>query len=87
MAAHRCHTCTAADEYQLLRRGQVVRQEELAVRTRNRHLVARLAGEDVRRADTGIHLGEGTRSPVERRRGDTDVEHDDIASAGWLAIE
>ena len=79
VAAHRGHAGAAADEDQLLRVGQVVRQEELAVGTRDGHLVARLAREDVRRADTRVHLHERARGPVERRRGDTDVEHDDVA--------
>ena len=79
VAAHRSHARTAADEDQLLRVGQVVGQEELAVRTRDRDLVTRLARENIRRADTRIDLHEAARSLVERRRGDTDVEHDDIA--------
>ncbi len=79
MAAHGRHARTAADENQLLRVGQVVRQEEFAVGARNRHLVARFAREDVRRADTRVHLHERARGPVERRRGDTDVQHDDVA--------
>ena len=40
VAAHRGHTGTAADEDQLLRVGQVVRQEELAVGARDRHPVS-----------------------------------------------
>ncbi len=79
MTAHRRHTCTAADENQLLRIGQIVGQEELAVRTRNRHLVAGLAREDVRRTNAGIHLHERTGSTVERRRSNADVQHDDVA--------
>ena len=47
-------------------------------RLSGRHLVARLAREDVRRADARVHLHERTRGAVERRRGDTDVQHDDV---------
>ena len=78
MATHRSHTGTTADEDQLLRIGQVVRQEELAVRTRNGHLVARFAREDIRGADTRVHLHERAGRTIERRRGDTDVQHDDV---------
>ena len=79
VAAHRSHPSAPADEDQLLRIGQVVRQEEFAVRTRDGHLVARLAAENVGRADTRIHFHEAAGRLVERRSGDTDVEHDDVA--------
>ena len=78
MATHRSHTCTTTDEDQLLRVGQVLIEEELTVRTRNGHLVTRLAREDVRRADTRVHLHKATIDTVERRRGNTDVKHNDV---------
>ena len=46
---------------------------------RDDHLVTRLAGEDVGRADSGRHVHEAALGLVERRGGDADVEHDDVA--------
>ena len=66
----------AADKHFFVRS---ILHEEFAVGSRNRHFVARLAREDIRRADTRIDLHEAARRLVERRSGDTDVEHDDIA--------
>ena len=84
VAAHRRHTCTTTDEDQLLRVGQVLIEEELAVGARDRHLVTRLAREDVRRADTRVHLHKAAIHAIKRRRCDTDVEHDDIALCGVI---
>lgn len=79
VASHGSHSGTAADEDELLVGRSVVRDEELSVRARDDHLVTRLAGEDVGRADSGRHVHEAVLSPVEGRGGDTDVEHDDVA--------
>ena len=56
---------------------------EVAVGTRHHHLVARLQGEDVAGTDTGRHILEsylGTR--LERRRGNTHRQGDDVALGG-----
>ena len=48
VAAERCHTGAAADEYVLDVVRVVLREEELSVRAADHHLVARLAREDIR---------------------------------------
>lgn len=76
MRAHRSHAGTAADEHLLVRS---ILNEKFAVRTRDSHLVARLAREDIGRADARIEFHESSCRTVPRRRGYTDVEHDDVA--------
>ena len=74
--AHRSHTGATADEHHLVVR---FAQEEFTVRSGNGHLVAGFAGEDERRADARVHRHETARGAVERRCGNTDVQHDDVA--------
>ncbi len=86
MAAERCHAGAATHEDVFLAVRIVLRKEELSVRTADPHLVTRLAGEDEGRSDARRHrqhLEDALRlAAVERRRGDTHVELDDILLGG-----
>ena len=69
-------TGTTTDEHHLV---VGFTQEEFTVRTGNRYFVSRFAREDKRRTDTRIYRSKSACRTVERRSGDTDVQHDDIA--------
>ena len=75
MRAHRRHTGAAADKHFFVRS---ILHEEFAVGSRNRHLVARLARENIRRTNSRVHLHKSPCGPIPGRRGDTDIQHDDI---------
>ena len=82
VAAEGGHAGAAANEYVFHIFGVVLREEELAVRAGNGHLVTRFARKDVGRGDARRnrqHLEDALRlAAVERRRSDTDVQFDDV---------
>ncbi len=82
VAAQRGHTGTAAHEDVFHVDGIILRQEELSERAADGDFVAGFAGEYIRGGDSGRHgqhLEHAFRlTAVERRRGDTHVELDDV---------
>ena len=76
MGAHGRHARTTADVHHLC---LGLLDEELSVRTRNGDFVARLLGEDERRANAWVHLHPTVPCAVPWRGRDPDVQHHNVA--------
>ena len=82
MRTQRRHTRSTADIYHFAPR---ILYMEISIRPREGYFVAGLARKDIGRTYTGLDTGRPcTRRTIERRRSDTDIEHDDISLGGII---